>query len=352
MIEALISFFNNMNPIFLILSYGLIAALVIYATNKASFYVDQFDQKTQIGGAIIGGVLLATITSLPELITSLTSTSLLNQPGLAFGNVFGSNLVNLFILAIGDLVFVNQMMFNRVKTQRKTTLIIIVMYIIFLIPYTLSTISSLSFESFTVSFGLTFNVVSILIILAYILSVFLMNNDEEESVEEENSDTDISLKHVVIKFTMWSALVILASVFLTYNVSGISNAFSLQQSFAGAIFLGVATSLPEFTAVITLLKLGNREAALGNIVGSNIFNLTIISVVDLLNTTKDIFGELVNVPDTKENVFFLLILGLINSIILVLALYRTNCNSKRIYMIPSIIIIVVYAVYVGLSVWT
>lgn len=352
MIEALMNFFNSMNPALLVISYGLIAAFVIYATNKASFYVDQFDQKTQIGGAIIGGVLLATITSLPELITSLTSTTLLNQPGLAFGNVFGSNLVNLLILAIGDLVFINQMMFNKVKTQRKTTLIIIVMYVVFLIPYTLTTISSLTFESFTIDFGLTFNVVSILILIAYILSVFLMNNDEEEAADDDVKDTHLSVKQIVIRFTLWSILVILASVLMTYNVSGISTAFSLQQSFAGAIFLGVATSLPEFTAVLTLLKLGNREAALGNIVGSNIFNLTIISLVDVLNTKQDIFGELVNDQPTKENVFFLLILGLINSIILVVALYRTNCTKKGLYIIPSVIMILVYIVYVGLSVWT
>jgi cation:H+ antiporter len=76
----------------LILQYLLLAFIVIFATSRLSYYIDELDKKTHISGALIGGVLLATVTSMPEFITSITSTVGLGEPGLAFGNVFGSNI--------------------------------------------------------------------------------------------------------------------------------------------------------------------------------------------------------------------------------------------------------------------
>ena len=104
----------------LIMQYVLLAFVVIYATSKLSHIVDELDKKTHISGALIGGVLLATITSMPEFITSITSTIGLGNSGLAFGNVFGSNIFNVVILAVADLIFLKHMFFNEVKTQRKT----------------------------------------------------------------------------------------------------------------------------------------------------------------------------------------------------------------------------------------
>ena len=77
----------------LFLQYFVAAAVVVYAANKSGIYVDELDKKTNAGGAVLGGVLLAAVTSIPELITSLSSTILLNEPGYAFGNVFGIALL-------------------------------------------------------------------------------------------------------------------------------------------------------------------------------------------------------------------------------------------------------------------
>ena len=101
---------------------------------------------------------------------------------------------------------------------------------------------------------------------------------------------------------------------------------------------------------MTLMKLKNYEAALGNIIGSNVFNMTIISVVDILNVKEDIFNELVTNTEARENVSYLLILGLINSIILMLALVRKRSINKFTYILPSIFILIAYLIYIGLSV--
>jgi len=333
--------------VLIILEYLLLAAIVIFATSKLSYYVEELDKKTHISGALIGGVLLATITSMPEFITSITSTVALNEPSLAFGNVFGSNIFNIVILALADLIFLKHMFFNKVKTQRTTNALVILMYIIFMIPLMLSGFTGLDYGSFTLNILLTFNVISFLIIIVYVFSIRAMNNDETEQSEEVSN---LSYKHIGLMFGLWALVVIISSFFVTIVANNLGNELNLGASFAGAIFLGVATSLPELTAVMTLMKLRNYEAALGNIIGSNIFNMTIISVVDIINVKEDIFNELITNTEARENISYLLILGLINSIILMIALVRKNSINKLTYVIPSILILVAYVIYILLSV--
>jgi cation:H+ antiporter len=330
----------------LILQYLLLAFIVIYATSKLSYYVDELDKKTNISGALIGGVLLATITSMPEFITSITSTVRLGEPALAFGNVFGSNIFNIVILAVADIIFMKQMFFNKVKTQRKTNALVILMYIVFMIPLILSGFTGLDYDSFTIPILITFNLISLIIIILYLLSIKAMNEDETEQSEEVSK---LSYKKIGIMFSLWALVVIVSSFFVTLVANDLGVALNLGSSFAGAIFLGIATSLPELTAVMTLMKLRNHEAALGNIIGSNVFNLTIISVVDVINVKEDIFTELVNNQSARENISYLLILGLINSIILMLALLRKKTKTKIMYIIPSVLILVAYLIYIGLS---
>ncbi len=326
--------------------YFLLAFIVIYATSKLSYYVDELDKKSNISGAVIGGILLATITSMPEFITSITSTVVLAKPGLAFGNVFGSNIFNIVILAVADLFFVKHLFFNKVKSGRRTNGLIIIMYIVFALPLLLNRFGWLDYDTIGISIGITFNIISLIIILLYFLSIKSMNAEESTN---DDGHSDLSYYKITIMFILWSLVVITSSYFVTIVTDNLATELNLSTSFAGAIFLGVATSLPELTAVITLMKLKNYEAALGNIVGSNVFNLTIISVVDLINYKENIYEILVTDPALRENISLLLILGLINSIILMVALLRKKTLSIYTYIIPSVLILISYFVYIGLS---
>ena len=89
----------------LYLIYLLVAIVIIILANKASIYVDLIEKKTSLSGAFIGGVVLSAVTSLPELFTSISSTMFLHKPGLCMGNILGSNLFNIVILAVLILIF-------------------------------------------------------------------------------------------------------------------------------------------------------------------------------------------------------------------------------------------------------
>ncbi len=89
---------------YLIPLYLVAAFFVVFSSMKVANAVDSIDKKTNVSGALIGGVLLAATTSLPEVITSVTSV-ILGEPNLAVGNIFGSNMFNIFIIAVSDLYF-------------------------------------------------------------------------------------------------------------------------------------------------------------------------------------------------------------------------------------------------------
>ena len=326
--------------------YALLATITVFATVRAAHYVDELDKKTRISGALIGGVLLATVTSLPEFITTITATVVLDSPGLAFGNVFGSNLFNILILAVVDLVFIKHLFFNKTNTGVKTNTLVIFMYMVFALPLVLNRIGLLDYDQTGITIGLTFSVISLAIIGIY---VFALRSMSKELPSENESTSTYSLKHILIGFTAWAVVVVVTSYFVTVVTNTIAIELNMSASFAGAIFLGVATSLPEFTAVITLFKLKNYAVALGNILGSSVFNMMIISVVDVINIRRNIFDVLSTDMDLRKNISLLLILGLVNSIIVGVALVRKPPKNKFIYGLPSIIIIISYLVYIGLS---
>lgn len=333
-------------PLLFIL-YGVLAFLVIFTTNRASNHIDSIDQKTNVGSAFLGGILLAGVTSLPELVTSLVATVALDTPGLAFGNIFGSNLFNLVIIGIMDIIFLKHFFLTKInKSHQKTNLFVIILYGIILIPLGIQVLFFPGTPIFLVT-TYAFSAISVIILLVYgINAKFSQDKDEEEMQEEKVEQT---IRAHIVWFVVWAILLVLISIQITFVTDTIAMKVGLGASFAGALFLGVATSLPELTAVYTLVKLKNYNVAVGNIVGSNLFNLSILSVVDLV-TGRNIYRLLVfGDQAVKHNVFWLLGLGLIGLITLQIAFKQKKVRTKVLYLIPSGVILSLYVIYLIIS---
>lgn len=264
------------------LIYLVLAAIVVFLSIKASVYIDQIDKNTELSGAFIGGVLLSAVTSLPELFTTISSTVWLNNPGLSLGNILGSNLFNTTIIAVMILFGLNS--FKVAKISKSHTYSSIVTLLIYGVLY-LTMIKILDFEILTV------NITSIIILVLYIFGVKTMSNDDSaEDKEEEVAVTEnFSLKKVIIKFVFASIGIVASSILITYVTDIIAVKLNLGASLAGALLLGIATSLPELTSCISLAKIGNFNVAIGNIVGSNLFNFFILFVADLLYFSGSIY---------------------------------------------------------------
>jgi cation:H+ antiporter len=322
------------------LQYLFLAAFIVYATLRLSYYVDVIDKRTTLSSALLGGVLLAFITSLPELITSLTSTIYLNESSYAFGNVFGSNLFNLLIIAGVDLFFLKQMALNKVRGYFKLNMIVLAMYLSFLIPMGLRWMGLVEDSFFQLNLGIVVHISTLLIIGLYVFSLKDLYSPETKT---QRDDSALSMNQVVSRFLFWALVVVSSSVFITTTTDQIASALNLNASFAGAIFLGIATSLPELTAVIALFRLKNYSVAMGNVIGSNAFNFLIIAVVDLALFNQSIFTRATLTVSEFTNITWLLLFGALSTIILSVAL-RVKW-PKKLYMVPSLLIFIVYGIY-------
>ena len=252
--------------------YLVVAALVTFMSIKASEYVDMLDKTTSLSGAFLGGILLSAVTSLPELFTSISSTLMLDQPGLCIGNILGSNIFNYAMLSFFILTAVAK--FAKCSLS-KIHFIVAVSVVAMGLLIVCNKYGFLAFDIGNVS------VTSVLIILLYVLTVWIMYKKGGTSeTEDDGEPVTLSRKQILTRFTVVSIGIVVFSVILTYITDELSVRLNLGKTVAGALFLGVATSLPETASTFTLFKIKNYDIAVGNIVGSCLFNFTILSVAD------------------------------------------------------------------------
>lgn len=262
--------------------YLLVAATVVWLSVKASDYVDLLERKTTLSGAFIGGIMLSAVTSLPELFTSISATVLIDQPGLCLGNILGSDLFNLAALSVFVLVFFRPFQNATLAgSHRAVALLVFACYLVVVLNW--SGVLNMSV--------LTISITSVCIVVLYALSVRYLAGDNGHSPEQEKAELErevkgvesgLNVKQIAVRFVAVSVGIIAMSICITYVTDIIAERLSLGQGIAGALFLGVATSLPEVASTIALFRIGNFNIAFGNIIGSNIFNFVIMAVVDIL----------------------------------------------------------------------
>ena len=317
------------------LIYLALAIAVVLLSIKASVYVDLLDKNTKLSGAFIGGVLLSAVTSLPELLTSLSSTVWLKNPGLSLGNILGSNLFNMTIIAMLIILWTSNFKKSNIsKSHSYTAWVTLAIYV----AVALNMLNIVNFEVVTIS------ITSIIILVLYTLGVKTMSNDDggtaDEFKDETAVTTSLSLKQIIIRFILVSIGLVISSILITYVTDIIAARLNLGASLAGALLLGIATSLPELTSCVSLVKIGNFNVSVGNIVGSNLFNFLIIFVSDVLfigGTVYD-FAE----SQTRNLVIF----GIISTILMLTVLkIKDKVKNKYILYNPSIGIIVSYLLF-------
>lgn len=254
------------------LLYLLVAAGVVLFSVKASDYVDLLDKKTSLSGAFIGGIMLSAVTSLPELFTSISSTVLIHQPGLCLGNILGSDLFNMAMLSFFLLVFARTFREGKLSaSHRMVTVFVFVCYLVMILNW----LGILRIQFLSISLS------SVIIVVMYILSIRYMSAEDSEDSDEEDT-SPLTVPQIAVRFVLVSIGIVVLSIAITYITDAISIRLHLGQGMAGALFLGIATSLPEASSTVALLRMKNVDIAFGNIVGSNIFNFIIMAVVDIL----------------------------------------------------------------------
>ena len=319
--------------------YAALAVCVVFLSIKLANYVDLIDKKTDMSGAFIGGVILAAVTSLPELFTSISAVLFVKQPDLVMGNILGSNLFNMCIFGGAALIAAKSLCKATIgKSHTITTVITFIMFAIMLLPVVFK-------KDYTV---VGISVYSIILLVLYACSIKFMAGDSAETEGEDNSP--LTLKQIVIRFIIMAVLLVIASIFITKAADKLSEQFNLGKTVGGALFLGVATSLPELTSSIALIRKGNFNACAGNVMGSGVFNFCIISVADILYR-----GGSVYISNDKSssylNIFGLVATAVVGSILIMKQRKKDteNAGLKLFYRIGGFAILACYGAFLFLS---
>lgn len=255
--------------------YVVILVALVYLSMKLGDLVDEMDKKTKISGAFIGGVLLAAVTSLPELFTSISSVLIVKNPALVIGDILGSDIFDLAALLILTLIWFKN--FHTAKLDKFH----IISLIVLLGLYGLTAYAVFAPAKWQLMLG-GINAISIVILIGYIL--YLIFQPKQASEEKEESKSKLSLKAIIILFIVVSILIIGASIGITYMTDMIGDQLPwLSGSVGGAILLGVATSIPEIISTFQLFHKKNYDAGFGNMIGSCVFNFFIIGLADLFS---------------------------------------------------------------------
>jgi cation:H+ antiporter len=322
-----------------ILGFLACAAVIIYSGTKLAKYGDKIADLTGMGKAWIGLILMASVTSLPELITGISSVAIVKAPNLAAGDIFGSCMFNLLILSLLD-ARIKKPLFSTVKSSHIVAAIFgiillavsgIAIYLAHEIPSVLW-ISSFTFLLFGV----------------YLIAVWGIFKYEHATLLESpplktpnTASRSADLKKAIGGYGINALIVIGAAIFLPYFGNHIAEYADLGNTFFGTLFLAAATSLPELVVSLAALRMGSLDMAVGNLLGSNVFNMFILGIDDVFYKEGSLFKAIS--PSHLLSVFIIIIMTAIVGLGL---LFKPKKKQLWLFSLDTSIILVLYLILI------
>lgn len=318
-----------------IFGFAACAAIIIYSGAKLSFYGDKIADLTGMGKAWAGLILMASVTSLPELITGISSVAIVKAPDFAAGDIFGSCIFNLLILSVLD-ARIKQPLFSMVKSSH------IVAAIFGIILLTIAGIAIyLSNEIPAVLWISSFTFVLFGVYLASIWGIFKFEHEaliESPPLEiPQTSSHSSDLKKVIGGYALHALIVIGAAIFLPYFGEHIATYTGLGNSFFGTVFIAAATSLPELVVSLAALRMGSLDMAVGNLLGSNVFNMFILGIDDIFYREGSLFNAIS--PSHLLSVFVIIIMTAVVGLGL---LFKPKKKQLWLFSLDTFIIALLY----------
>jgi len=252
------------------------ALIIILAAVKLSKNADIIAEKTGLGRAWVGALLLPIVTSLPEIVTSAQAV-MIDNPDIALGNVYGSNMFNIVIIAVVDIVQGRGPVLYYVSKGHILTASIGMLLV------GLSCVSILADINIVIP-GIGIGLDSLLILLVFLGGLRLITRYERKNGggnTEEPQYTQQSLIRAGIVFFVAGVLIVLAGRQLAVTANELSAVTGLGGTFIGSFLVAVTTSLPELVATLTAVRMGALDLAIGNILGANVMNMFIIVAADV-----------------------------------------------------------------------
>ena len=252
------------NAIFLYFIFGL--TLIGFGANYLVSSTEKLSKKFNISRFISSFIFIGLATSSPEILISIYS-SFANNPNIAVGNALGSNIANIALVFAVSILFikVSEMNFKQILNKE------IIGFFIFLITITLVTFIILM--NGTLSRLNAIFLIFSLLPLFYLYKLFFYKNNNPKAMDDESKD---SLSNIIFLFFIGLiSLLVGTELFLNSSIE-IAKIVGISNYVLGLSITAVGTSLPELATSIEAVRKKHIDFVVGNILGSNIFNITLV----------------------------------------------------------------------------
>lgn len=250
----------------LLIKTGMMLLGFVLLIKGADWFVDGaagIACKLKIPQLVIGLTIVAMGTSLPEAAVSISS-ALKGNADITIGNIVGSNILNvLIILGLTSVITALKVTASTIRYE---------------IPYMIAiTVALLIFGCTKNCVSLLEGVVLLILFIVYLGYIFRMTRKQSGNGDVENINTpDLPAWRLVFLIVAGMAMVVLGSNFTVDGATAIAESLGISERFIALTIVAFGTSLPELVTSVISAKKGNADIAIGNIVGSNIYNILFI----------------------------------------------------------------------------
>ncbi len=274
----------------LLLQFAACAVLIARAGYVLSSSANALAEAHGWGRGWVGLALLATVTSLPELASGISAVAFVDAPNLAVGNALGACVVNLLFLVVVDALQRHQPMYREASA---THLLSAGFGVVMLGFVALSLLTGTRAPAV-----LHVGVYSPMLLALYLLALKGVHGHERQAMAAgtaTRSETVRQMRDEWRRFGLAALVVLVAGSWLPEVADGLAKALGLSRSFVGTVLMAVVTTLPEMAVTLGALRLGALDMAIGNLLGSNLFNVMILAVDDVFYVRGPLLADAASV---------------------------------------------------------
>lgn len=263
----------------LLLQFSASAIVIIIAGSFLTTFSDKIATATGWGRLFVGGLLLAGATSLPELLVDMRSIEM-GLPNMAVGDLLGSSLFNLLILATLDFTFPSAFKRTAFSPKYLHHALGAVLTIVLTAVIAIGIVSrvEISFGGVSLFIWLT------LIIYLYGLRLIFIEANNKEAIQQAPVAAPAKKYRSILGafggYFASASIILVAAPYLVQAADEIAKRSSLGHTFIGTTLVAITTSLPELVSTLAAFRMGAPDLALGNIFGSNAFNMILFFPLD------------------------------------------------------------------------
>ena len=286
-------------------------------------------------------MFLAAITSAPELVTGVSSATLVGLPDMGLGTLLGSCLFNISIIALLDILHRPAPVLSRASSRQ---IILAGLGIVLLAIVAGGILTGTKLPGFSLGWVGIPSLVTFIVYLAAMRWIFRFeqSNPLPSSKITSPQYAEVSLKLVYLKFTLAAAAVIGAGIWLSFIGAEIAQTTGWGATFVGSLFLAIGTSLPELVVAIAALRLGAIDMAVANILGANILDIAYVFIIDLFYTEGPVLSSA-----SSNHLITSALLVVMNLLVIIGLRFRQERKTFIVFSwyAPALILLYVLGVY-------